>query len=702
MNKDIKSKIYFSLVFLFFLNGVALNLYSDGFIVPVPRPEERIPPLSVKYHRVNVEITRQVAKTSVDQVFINNHHRDIEGIFIFPIPERAAISEFAMYVGNQRIEGEILDRDQARQIYQDIVRRMKDPALLEYMGRNMFRARVYPIPARGEKRIQLSYTEILKAENNLIKYVYPLNTERFSLKPIEEVVISVKIDSSVPVANIYSSSHKVSIRKISETKATVGFEERNVKPDKDFILYYSLSQDDVGLSFLNWEEEKENYYMLLASPAYTGRKEKLLNKNIIFVLDSSGSMSGKKIIQAKDAARFIIDHLDKNDKFSIIDFDDSVEAFSPELVAADSQNKSRALQFVDEIEDAGGTNINEALLQALKLTQAGDRPNYILFLTDGLPTVGVTRTPDILRNISQSNTFRSRIFVFGVGNDVNTELLDRISADNRGTSVYVEQGDDLEVAVSSYYEKISSPLLSDLKISFRGAEVRDSYPRNLPDLFKGSQLVLLGKFKGKGPVSVILSGKVGRKEKKFVLERQALTREVSFDFLPRLWATRRVGYLLEEIRLQGETQELVEEVKKLGLKYGIVTPYTSFLVTEKERRLIAAAAPEAEEALRAKKVTGAGAVKMAKATQVFKAQDRAVQVVSQQIRYKEDKTFYLKDAYWVDSVYEEGSPVKEIQFNSKEFFRLVLEKPGIAKYLSVAKNLIIHYEGVDYKISEAD
>ncbi len=703
MNKNIKSKIYFFLVLLLFLNGAALNLYSDGFIIPVlPRPEERIPPLSVKYHRVNVEITRQVAKTSIDQVFINNHHRDIEGVFIFPIPERAAISEFAMYIGNQRIEGEILDRDQARKIYQDIVRRMKDPALLEYMGRNMFRARVYPIPAHGEKRIQLSYTEILKAENNLIKYLYPLNTERFSLKPIEEVVISVKIDSSVPVANVYSSSHKVSIRKISETQATVGFEERNVKPDKDFILYYSLSQDDIGLSFLNWEEEKENYYMLLASPPYTSRKEKLLNKNIVFVLDSSGSMSGRKIIQAKDAARFIINHLDKNDKFSIIDFDDSVEVFSSDLVAADSQNKSRALQFVDEIEDAGGTNINEALLQALKLTQAGDRPNYVLFLTDGLPTVGVTRTPDILRNISQSNVIRSRIFVFGVGNDVNTELLDRISADNRGTSVYVEQGDDLEVAVSSYYEKISSPLLSDLKISFKGVEVRDSYPRNLPDLFKGSQLVLLGKFKGKGPVSVILTGKVGKKEKKFVVERQALAREASFDFLPRLWATRRVGYLLEEIRLQGETLELVEEVKKLGLKYGIVTPYTSFLVTEKERRLIPAAAPEAEEALRAKRVTGAGAVKMAKATQVFKAQDQPVQVVSQKIRYKEDKTFYLKDSFWVDSIYEEGSPVKEIQFNSKEFFRLVLENPGIAKYLSVAKNLIIHYEGVNYKISEAD
>jgi len=702
MNKDIKSKIYSFLFLLFFLTGAVSNLYSDGFIIPVLRPAERIPPLSVKYHRVHVEITRQVAKTSIDQIFINDHHRDIEGIFIFPIPEKAAISEFSMYVGNQRIKGEILDRDQARKIYQDIVRRMKDPALLEYIGRNMFRARIYPIPARGEKRIQLSYTEVLKAENNLVKYIYPLNTERFSLRPIKEVVISAHIDSSAPIANIYSSSHKVSVRKTSETKATVGYEERNVKPDKDFILYYSLARDDIGLSFLNWEEEKENYYMLLASPPYTSKKEKLLNKNIILVLDSSGSMSGQKIIQAKDAARFIIDHLDKNDKFSLIDFDDSVEVFSSELVSADSQNKSRALQFVNEIEDAGGTNINDALLQALKLTQAGDRPNYILFLTDGLPTVGVTRTPDILRNINQSNTSNSRVFVFGVGNDVNTELLDRISTDNRGTSVYVDQEDDLEVAISGYYEKISSPLLSDLKITFKGIEAKNSYPRNLPDLFKGSQLVLLGKFAGKGPVSVALSGRVGKKEKKFVLEKQSLSKDVSFGFLPRLWATRRVGYLLEEIRLQGERDELVEEVKKLGLKYGIVTPYTSFLVTEKERRLIAAAAPEAEEALRAKKVTGAGAVKMAKATQVFKAQDRAAQVVSQQIRYKEDKTFYLKDGYWVDSVYEQGSPVKEIKFNSEEFFNLISEKPGIAKYLSVAKNLIIHYEGMNYRISEAD
>jgi len=702
MRKGFQSKFF--LIFIFSFSALTLNLFGDGLIIPKPIPHEKIPPLTVKYHRVNVEIKSQVAKTSIDQVFINNYHRDIEGIFIFPLPEKAAISEFSMYVGNKKIEGEILDRDQARKIYLDIVRRMKDPALLEYMGRNMFRARIYPIPAKGEKRIQLSYTEILKAENNLVRYVYPLNTERFSLRPIKEVVISVKIDSKVPLANVYSSTHNVSVRKISETEATAGFEARNVKPDKDFHLYYSLSQDDIGLSFLSWEDrdEAENYYMLLASPPYTTKKEKVLNKNIMLVLDSSGSMSGKKIVQAKDAARFITNHLDKNDKFSIIDFDDSVDVFSPELVPANSGNISKALRFVDEIEDSGGTNINDALVQALKMTQAGERPNYILFLTDGLPTVGITGTKKILQNITKGNKYNSRVFVFGVGNDVNTQLLDRISSDNRGTSVYVGERDDLEIAISSYYEKMSSPLLSDLEISFKGIEVKDSYPRNLPDLFKGSQLVLLGKFKGKGPISVTLSGKVGKEEKKFVLEDQSLAKDESYSFLARLWATRRVGYLLEEIRLHGVNAELVEEVKKLGLKYGIVTPYTSFLVTEKERRLIPAAAPEAEEALRGKKVTGAGAVKMAKVTQVFKGQDQAAQVVSQQIRYKEDKTFYLKDGYWVDSVYKEESPVKEIEFNSDEYFRFLFEKPGIAKYLSVAQNLIVNYEGVNYKISAAD
>ena len=676
------------------------SLFGDGFIVPKPRPGEVIPPLSVKYHHVSVEIANQVAKTFIDQVFINNYDRDIEGTYIFPLPEKAAISEFAMYMGDQKVEGEILDSNQARRIYEDIVRRMRDPALLEYMGRNMFRARVFPIPARGEKRIQLSYTEILSAEKNLVKYLYPLNTEKFSLRPLQEVSLSIKIESKSPVTNVYSPSHKVSVRKDGEYKATVGYEAANVRPDKDFILYYSLSQDDIGISFMNWEGPEDNYFMFLASPRYLEEKGKVLNKNLVFVLDSSGSMSGKKIRQAKDAARFIINHLDEKDMFSIIDFDDAVTLFTPELIPAVSKNKENALKFVDQIEDSGGTNINDALLKALQMIGRSDRPSYVLFLTDGLPTVGLTDTGEILKNITNANGIKTRLFVFGVGIDVNTELLDRISSENRGTSIYVGENEDLEVAVSSFYEKVSSPLLADLVIEWKGIDVSQLYPQTLPDLFKGSQLVILGKYKGSGPVTVILTGKVGKSEKKFVLEDQKLTKTETTNFLPRLWATRRIGYLLEEIRLRGSNQELIDEVKKLGLRFGIVTPYTSFLVTEKERLYLEAAAPEAQDAMKQGRVTGAGAVKAAKVSQSLKNKDQASQVESSRIQYKEDKTFYLENGIWVDSLYEKDTPLKEIKFNSEEYFRLLADKPGIAGYLSVGKSIILFYQGTSYKIIE--
>lgn len=700
MRNSAQAKALVMIFFVFFSGFIGTKLFADGFIIPVPKPGEKILPLTVKYHRVDVKIINQVAKTSIDQVFINNHHRDIEGVFIFPLPEKAAISEFSMYIGDKKIEGEILDREKARRIYEDIVRKLKDPALLEYVGRNMFRARVYPIPARGEKRIKISYAEILKAETNLVRYNYPLNTEKFSLHPIKEVVISVNIDSKIPVSNIYSPSHKISIRKEDEGKARVSFEGKDIKPSKDFILYYSLSQDDIGISFMNWQETKENYFMLLASPSYVSKKERIMNKNLIFVVDSSGSMSGKKIIQAKEALCFVINHLDERDRFSIIDFDDGVETFVSQIVVASKENKNKAIHFVNDVEDSGGTNINDALFQALKMVKPGERPNYILFLTDGLPTVGVTDTAEILRNISRANNLKSRIFVFGVGYDVNTELLDRISSENRGTSIYVSEDENLELAISNYYEKISSPLLSDLKIDFKGIEIKDAYPRVLPDLFKGSQLIMIGKYEGEGPVRVILRGKVGKKEKKFILKNQKLVKEEAYDFLPRLWATRRIGYLLQEIRLHGEEEELKDEVKKLGLKFGIVTPYTSFLVTEKERLSLEAAAPEAQAAISARQVTGVGAVKIARATQRFKAGERAAEVISQKIRYKKDKTFYLKDGYWVDSDYKEGSPVKEIPFNSEEYFRLISDKPGIALYLSVASKIILSFKGKSYKIIE--
>ena len=692
-------------VFLGFLTLAAVlvaagPLGADGFIVPWHQGREVIPPLTVKYHHVTVEILNQVAKTSVDQVFINNHDQAIEGRYIFPLPEGAAISEFAMWIGDQKVEGEILDSVKARGIYEDIVRRLRDPALLEYVGRNLFQARVFPIPARGEKRIRLAYTQVLKAERDLVKYLYPLNTEKFSRDPLQDVSVSVRIDSPSPILNVYSPSHRVSVRRDGERKAQVGYEDRNVRPDKDFVLYYSFTRDEVGLSFINWEGEDGRFFLLLAAPRYAAERERVIDKNLVLVLDSSGSMSGTKIRQAKDAARFVINHLEERDRFSLIDFDDGVTLLAETLVPATAANRDKALKFVDEIQDSGGTNVNDALLRALRLLEPGGRPNYVLFLTDGLPTVGTTEVAEILKNVAAGNKANGRVFVFGVGNDVNTELLDKVAADHRGVPVYVSETEDLEVAISSYYEKIASPLLADLGLGFRGIEVSQTYPRTLPDLFKGSQLVVVGKYAGEGPVTITLGGKVGTKDRILTAEGLKLVRDEAYNFLPRLWATRRVGYLLEEVRLRGESNELVEEVKKLALKYGIVTPYTSYLVTERERVHLEAAAPAAQEALAGRQVTGAGAVKASKVAAAFKDKERADEAVSELIRYKENKTFYSKDGVWVDSAYKEGSPVKEVKFNSDEYFKLLAEKPALAKFLSVGTKVVVVLDGVNYKIVE--
>ena len=700
MNRQGSLKSLIVLAGLVLAAAAVPSLRADGFIIPDRRSGERVPPLSVKYHRVKVDISGQAARTSVDQVFVNHSDRDIEGTYIFPVPEGASVSDFAMFIGNERVRGEILESAEARRIYEGIVRRMKDPGLLEYIGRNLFRARVYPIPARGEKRVQISYTEVLKAENGLVKYLYPLNTEKFSRDPLGDVGISVRISSPVPIVNVYSPSHKVSVRKDAAGSALVGYEARDVRPDKDFLVYYSLSKDDVGLSFLSWEGADGGYFMFLAAPRFAAPGEKVVAKNIVLVLDSSGSMSGTKMRQAREAARFILNHLGDGDAFTLVDFDDGVTAFSEELVPATAENVGKALKFVDAIEDTGGTNINDALLAALARMRNGDRPGYVLFLTDGLPTAGTTDTADILRNIGRANALRSRIFVFGVGDDVNTELLDRLSSDHRGTSVYIGETEDLERALSGFYEKISSPLLSDLAVDFTGIETSQVYPRTLPDLFKGSQLVLVGRYRGRGPLKAVLTGLSGRQEKRFVLENVRTETGERYDFLPRLWATRRIGYLLEEIRLRGSDTELVEEIRRLGLKYGIVTPYTSFLVTEREQMTFDAASPAAREAIATGQVMGVGAVKAAKATQVFKHEDRAAQVVSERILYKDDKTFYLEDGVWTDSEYKEGSPVKEIAFDSDAFYRLIAARPGLAKYLSLSDKLIVVFEGVTYRIIE--
>lgn len=686
---------------LFLAACLSSTALADGFIIPMPpHPDGPFPPsLSIKYHHVDIQIDNQVAQTNVDQIFINNHHRDIEGTYIFPIPPEASISKFSMYVGGEEIKGKILDKDEARRTYQDIVRQRKDPALLEYFKDGMFKASVYPIPAHGETRIKLYYSEVLKLSGGICGYRYTLNTEKFSRDPLQSVKVNVDITSQTPIKSIYSPSHNIRIDKQDDYHARVTYVEENTRPDKDFLLYYTVSEKDIGLNLLPFEDQDhQGFFLAMISPQVKVEADRTSSKNIIFILDTSGSMKGEKIRQAKGALSFCLNSLNKNDRFNVIDFDDQVQSFRTGLVRANDQDVREALSFVDGTEAEGGTNINEALLTGLRQIEAAEGPSFVIFLTDGLPTVGETDINNILKNVKSANKSSTRLFVFGVGYDVNTRLLDRLAQDNHATSDYVRPSEDIEVKVSSFYKKVSHPVLTDLRLSFGQVEVYDLYPKDLPDIFKGSQLLVLGKYKKGGHTAATLTGSAQGSVQRFTYD-VSFSPDRSNDFVPRLWATRRIGYLIDELRLHGQNQELVDEVVRLSKKYGIITEYTSFLIDADYTLATHVLAEQAGFVTRdrMKIEVGAGAVNQAEASKKMSGAAQAPQVYMdaegkeqkvEKIGQIGDRTFFNKNGLWVDSEFEGKTEPVKVKIFSEAYFKLLSEAPEVGRYLALGDEVI--------------
>ncbi|MDI7268580.1 MAG: VIT and VWA domain-containing protein, partial [Myxococcota bacterium] len=550
-----------------------------GIMIPSDRS---LGPLAIESHRVEIDITDRAAVTKVDQVFRNSSDRILEATYIFPLPEGSSVSQFALWVNGRRTEGEVLERDAARRIYEEIVARMVDPGLIEYIGGNLFRARVFPIPARGEQRVEIRFTSTLAYESGLVRYVYPMKTPGRSAETLRDFTLTARIESAVPIQSIYSPTHEVGVTRRNDNHATAGFERQRADLGKDFVLYFSVSREDVGLSLLAHRPDREDgFFMMMVTPRKDLDEQEVMGKHVTFVVDTSGSMSGEKMDGAREALRFCLDRLGSDDVFNVIRFSSDVEALSDSPMAASAANKERAGEFVRRMRALGGTAIDAALAKALEQPIESGVPHMIVFLTDGMPTVGETDPVRIVDRVTSANDRKSRIFVFGLGNDVNANFLDMIAQRNRGTAEYARSGEELEVKLSAFYGKIAFPVMANLALrAGRGVELLDVFPRELPDLFHGSQLLLLGRYRGDGEVSVSLGGDVGRQTKTFTYDVGFPNRESDNDFLPHLWATRKVGYLLDNIRLGGENQEVREEVIALGRRYGIVTPYTSYLVTE--------------------------------------------------------------------------------------------------------------------------
>lgn len=726
-----RSKYFVSLILaLVFVMISAQPALADGILFPDPPPIPDPPPLeeswlTIRYHRVSVIIEDQIAVTRVEQEFYNQHDWEVEGTYVFPIPKGASISKFVLWVDGQAIEAEILPAEEARRIYEDIVRERRDPALLEYVGTGAVQARIYPIPAGGSRVIELEYSQVLDQENDLVKYTYPLNTEKFSAQPLENCSVRVELRSKKPLRSLYSPTHqdRIYIDRESDYTALIGYEEYGVLPEVDFELIYSTSSDDVGLDLLTYpdpESDREGFFLLLAAPSV--EVEKVIPRDIVLVLDTSGSMEGEKIFQAKEAARFVLSHLNPEDRFNVTVFSTGVKHFARELQPV--SQASEAISWIDGIPALGGTNINQALLEAASFRNPTEdsnfgRPLVLLFLTDGLPTEGVTEIEQILANMRHNTTSYLRLFSFGVGDDVNTELLDSLAEENGGLVSYVRPGEKIQEEVSALYAKILTPVLSNLTLDFGRILVEEIYPQNLPDLFAGSQLLVAGRYRlspgQSGRTSLRLRGIVEGKESSFQTQVDILDHGEYADangFIPRLWASRKIGYLLNQIRYQGENQEWVDAVIELSLRYGIITPYTSFLVVENDLFTDEGWDQAAEEIREYSSgpAVGADAVDKAEAESNLRAAESVPQpslpletfgdYISEPIlKYVGDKTFYFRDGVWIDSLFDTSKmdPIK-IGFGDDIYFEILETRSEWGKYLALGESVIFVIDGQAYQI----
>ncbi len=697
----------------------------DVMIEPFPRIETI--GLELITERIEVTIEDQVATTRVAQTFRNPSEWALEGEYLFPLPPDAAIQDMDMTVDGEKLEGQLMDVEQAREIYEEIVRQRLDPALLEWVGNGLFRTRIFPIPPGETRLIELEYTQLLTAENGLFGYRFPLRqASAGSLFMDDEsgvsrksertdVSVAITLESEVPLRAIYSPSHEVDIIRDGERSAIIGWEGSEVELDRDFSLFWSVSPEEIELSLLSFKERGEDgFFLLLAAPTIEPPDEQVIARDVVLVLDTSGSMEGGKMEQAKSALDYVLDNLNSQDRFNVIAFSTGTRRFASALQPVSEVAAAR--RWVEELEPGGSTDISRALLEALNMGDESERPMLLMFLTDGLPTAGIVEPESILNAALQDAPEGVRTFTFGVGYDVDTILLDSLAAEMRGASGYVTPDERIDEEVSAFYAKVSAPVLSDVQLDWGDALVEEIYPAPLPDLFAGQQLVMAGRYRDAGPVSLTLEGDVNGQTQRFTYDDLRLSDdgESNEGWLPRLWATRKIGTLLQNIRRYGENREAVEELIDLAIRYGIVTPYTTFLVEEDQdlfnqasRDTLADEAPSSFAAA----ASGEEAVEEAEAAMDLASSERAVSLPARAnsddeansaptLRTVGAKTFAFRDERWVDTRYNESQELIEIPFGGPAYFDLSTQSAEMGRYLSVGVPLIIVVEETAYLIIE--
>jgi Ca-activated chloride channel homolog len=559
----------------------AVSIRAHGVLIP--EAKHRTQPLAMVSHEVTISIQDQAAETVVDQTFRNHTDRDLSASYVFPVPRGASVRAFGMTVNGVKADGKLVDGAEARQICADCVRRSQDAGLIDYMGNDLLTMRVPSIKPGNSLNVTVRYSVLATQENGLVEYVYPLKTDGKATSTLEKFSIKANIKSRHAIQNVYSPTHALTLKRSADREVNVAFEQDQALLDRDFQLFYTLTDKDVGLTSLIHRPtaNEDGYFLFLISPRLEAPQQ-VIPRDLLLVLDTSSSMKEPKMAQARKALHHFLNNVNREDRFNLIHFSTTVNRYQNELLDASRGELGKARKWIDSLQTSGGTAIDQALRTSLEMrTREEGRTFNVIFFTDGLPTVGETNPEKIVKNVENLNSASTRIFTFGVGNDVNATMLDKLAEKTRGVATYVLPDEDIEAKASAMWAKITNPVLTNLRLSAgRDIVLSEVYPPELPDLFQGGQLVVVGRYHGKGKASLKLSGLVRAEKKEFAYDVDFQERTGGeYSFAEQLWARRKVGYLLDQIRANGEKKELVDETKLLARKYGIATPYTTYLIT---------------------------------------------------------------------------------------------------------------------------
>jgi Ca-activated chloride channel family protein len=642
-------------------------------------------------------------------------------------------------MGGQMVEGTVMKAEDARRIYEDIVRRRRDPGLLEWAGRGLFQARVFPIEPHADLTIRLTFQQVLPEDDGTLEFRYPLATSRLGAAPVENVLVDVVVKSDVDLRAVYSPSHDVGVVREGERSARITYERAGRVQDRDFLLYVSRSPDDVGFSLISHKAPGEDgTFMAVIAPRTEVAAGALQPKDVVFVIDTSGSMAGPKIEQARRALVFGVRTLQPQDRFSVVAFSTGVHAFRDGLAAATPDVREAAVQWIEALQAGGGTNIEAALRHALSQLAPGRLP-MVVFLTDGRPSVQTQDAEALVKIAEGDNRAKARIFTFGVGHDLDVRLLDRLAESSRGARDYVTPEEDIEVVTGRFFRKVQQPVMTNVRIEL-GEGVHDVYPTQLPDLFAGGQVSVLGRYRTPGVRTILLRGVVAGRE--VVIEHSAtLASDPTAPFLPRLWAHRKVAFLLDQIRLHGANAELVDEVVRLATHHGIVTPYTAGLVVEEAEGRAGDGggrswtgrdlprpepSPRGDAGDRFRGPSGAAAPgvlpppatatptpaeETAASDDLSRRKDAdaapeadpgtATAKAAERVQTVEGKTF-LRDAdgRWVDTAYDAAkhTEITKVVAYSDDWFALTRKADAISRWLAVGDRLIVVVDGKAHEI----